>query len=185
LYAGLQFLASQCYHQNRRPITVREPLIMRWVICVAALLFLLAGCGRPNYVVMTDDMSPAIRQGDIVAVDFEAYEQSAPERGHLVVYHAPAEYDGKILVGRVVAVGGDDVRVTGGELQIGGEPVEEPFVPVRMDYDVDPTVIAAGQAYILGDNRNVAQDSHVFGPIPLELIVGRITDVQKPPNEQQ
>ncbi|MFP4250056.1 MAG: signal peptidase I [Armatimonadota bacterium] len=152
-------------------------------IIATCVLALLAGCGPPNYVMMSEDMTPTIERGDIIAIDSSMYEQAVPERGEIVAYHAPEDRDGKMLIGRVVAVGGDEIRVEGGTLILNAEPIEESFVPEAMDYEVPRMTVPQDHFVILGDNRNEARDSHVFGPVPAEAIVGGITDVQKPPGQ--
>jgi signal peptidase I len=145
------------------------------------LLALLTGCGPPNYVMMTDHMAPTIEQGDIIAIDMEAYADAAPERGEIVAYRAPDNPEGKMLMGRVVARAGDTVAVREGRLYLNEKPIEASHAAEEMDYEVEALQVPHGHLYVLGDNRNAARDSHVFGPVPLELVEGRISDVQKPP----
>ncbi|MFO8079548.1 MAG: signal peptidase I [Armatimonadota bacterium] len=153
------------------------------VIIATIVLASLTGCGPPNYVMMSDDMAPTIERGDIIAIDASVHDEAAPERGEIVAYHAPDDRDRKMLIGRVVAVGGDEIRVKGGTLTLNAEPVEEPFAAGEMGYEVPRMTLPEDHLFILGDNRNEARDSHVFGPVPAEAIVGRITDVQKPPGQ--
>jgi signal peptidase I len=99
----------------------------------------------------------------------------------MVAYRAPDNPEGKMLMGRVVAGAGDTVAVREGRLYLNEERVEDSYAAEEMDYEVEALQVPDGHLYVLGDNRNAARDSHVFGPVPLELVEGRITDVQKPP----
>jgi len=154
------------------------------VVLALAAAAALIGCGPPNYIVMTEDMAPALEQGDIVAIDSGAYEEASPERGDIVSYHAPDEPKGKALMGRVVALAGETVSVEDGALQVDGGAVEVPWAGEEMPFETDAVQVPGAHVYILGDNREEARDSHVFGPVPVESIVGKITDVQKAPEPQ-
>ncbi|MFW5867507.1 MAG: signal peptidase I [Armatimonadota bacterium] len=153
-------------------------------LTVIALACVLAGCGPANYIMMTESMAPAIEKGDIMAIDMAAYRQEAPAIGDIVAYHAPDDRKGKLLMGRVVALAGDTVRVEEGSLHRNSEPVEEPYVSGEVSYDVEETAVPEGHIYILGDNRDEARDSRAFGPVPPEHVSGRIVDVQKPPGSE-
>jgi len=84
--------------------------------------------------VPTGSMRPGIVEGDRIFVNKLAYdlkvpfttwriaEWSAPARGDIVVLYSPA--DGKRLVKRVVALGGDRVEMRDNRLSINGRPAE-------------------------------------------------------------
>jgi len=60
------------------------------------------------------------------------------------------------------------------EIRLNGEPVDEPYLnsgsvmPDRPAETVPP-----GHVFVMGDNRTGSQDSRIFGPIPVEDLVGR------------
>ncbi len=153
----------------------------RPIVLIAATVLLTAGCGPPNYVAIGEDMAPAIERGDIVAIDMSAYAERSPQVGEMVAYHAPDDQGGRMRMGRVVAFGGHNVAVEDGTLYLNGEPIEETFVVEPMSYHVERLEVPLRHVYILGDNRNEASDSHRFGPVPVDAVIGRIIDVQKPP----
>jgi signal peptidase I len=94
--------------------------------------------------------------------------------------------ESKDLIKRVIAVEGETVEVradpdaTGrpgsacGDcgVYVNGVRLEEPYIRANPDYTVEPLVVPEGHVYVLGDNRRNSQDSHVFGPLPVEQIVG-------------
>jgi signal peptidase I len=107
-----------------------------------------------------------------------------PQRGDIVVFVSPTEP--RDFIKRVIAVEGETVEVRadldpvgmpgapcgGCGVYVNGELLDEPYVRNTPDYEVPPTLVPPGQVFVLGDNRRNSSDSHVFGPLPVERIVG-------------
>ncbi|MGA7732524.1 MAG: signal peptidase I [Chloroflexia bacterium] len=112
------------------------------------------------------------------------YLFGGPSRGDIVVFISPTE--SKDLIKRVIAVAGETVEVrpdpdpTGrpgspcGDcgVYVNGVRLNEPYIKATPDYRVDPLTVPEGHVYVLGDNRRNSQDSHAFGPLAIERIVG-------------
>jgi signal peptidase I len=98
--------------------------------------------------------------------------------GTIVVFHPPAPlreagYDPKsALIKRVVALPGDRVEVREGRLWRNGEPLRSDWAREPMDYALAPLTVPAGHVLVLGDNRNASLDSHLWGPLPTEDLIG-------------
>jgi len=41
-------------------------------------------------------------------------------------------------------------------------------------YDLPPLQVPAGHLFVLGDNRNRSVDSHVWGFVPVDNVIGRV-----------
>ncbi|MFN7678295.1 MAG: signal peptidase I, partial [Cyanobacteriota bacterium] len=67
---------------------------------------------------------------------------------------------------------GDVIAVQGGELFRNGEPLREPWRPEPIDYRFGPVTVPEGHLLVLGDNRNASLDSHLWGPLPGEEVIG-------------
>jgi signal peptidase I len=68
-------------------------------------------------------------------------------------------------------------------MYVNGKLLEEPYLPpgtstVNLD---QPVTLQAGQAWVMGDNRNNSQDSRVFGPIETSTVIGRAFTIMWPP----
>ncbi len=98
--------------------------------------------------------------------------------GTIVVFHAPpalvqAGYDPRAaLIKRVVGRPGDAIAVRDGQLWRNGEPVVEPWRREPIDYSFGPVTVPAGTLLVLGDNRNASLDSHLWGPLPEQAVIG-------------
>jgi signal peptidase I len=99
-------------------------------------------------------------------------------RDSIVVFHAPpalveAGYDPKAaLIKRVVGTPGDRIAVENGQLWRNGEPVAEPWRSEAIGYSFGPVTVPADSLLVLGDNRNASLDSHLWGPLPRQAVIG-------------
>ena len=116
----------------------------------------------------TNSMEPTLAAGSVVT-----YRplSSPPSRGQIVLYRRL----NTLVVGRVVAVPGDNVEVRDGQLILNGQPVAEPYISEPMRYTVAARQLEARQYDVLGDNRNNAADSHITGPIAEDRLVGLVS----------
>ena len=98
--------------------------------------------------------------------------------GTVVVFHPPAAlvangYDPRAaLIKRVVAGPGDQVEIRDGQLFRNGRVVQPDWGAEAMRYRLAPTSVPEGQLLVLGDNRNASLDSHVWGTLPLDDVIG-------------
>ena len=72
-------------------------------------------------------------------------------------------------------------QVKGGRLFVNGEEQAEPYVPEPMRYAMRRQVVPPGHVFVLGDNRNHSYDSHVWGCLPHEAVLGTALCTYWPP----
>ena len=119
------------------------------------------------YTIPTASMAPALAPGDRISVDSRG---GVPKRGEIWVFSMP---NGTTLVKRVIGLPGETIEVTGGRVLIDDGPIAEPYVVVPMTYAMPPVRLGADEYFMLGDRRNGSNDSHVWGPLPKDRLVGR------------
>ncbi|XP_039053126.1 chloroplast processing peptidase-like [Hibiscus syriacus] len=95
----------------------------------------------------------------------------------IVTFRAPDQEPGfgkdAVFIKRIVAKAGDLVQVHHGSLYVNGVEQQENFIAEPPSYTSDLKYVPNGHVYVLGDNRNNSYDSHNWGPLPVENIVGR------------
>ncbi len=73
---------------------------------------------------------------------------------------------------RIVALPGDTVEFRRGYLYVNGEKVHEPYVKFVCDWELPPRKVEPGNYYVIGDNRSMPIDVHMFGQVPRHRIAG-------------
>ena len=95
----------------------------------------------------------------------------------MVYREAPDGTKGNIIK-RAVAFEGDTVELNKGVLKVNGEVVDEYYLDADYnspdnDYNTLPErPVKEGCMFLLGDNRNVSNDSRQNGDYPVENLVG-------------
>lgn len=151
----------------------RRRLILAAVI---VLLAALAGLALRHFVfgvvrVAGASMRDTLVGGDVVLVTRLDYRGREPARGDVVECRFPSRAD--TYLKRVIALPGDEVAFVGGQLQINGERVDEPYLSTPTgDFAAS---LGEDEYLALGDNRADSYDSRMadMGPISREDILGR------------
>lgn len=139
----------------------------------------------------SNSMAPTLRaEQDTAIVDKSAYGSALPHRGDIIAFMPPLHAAAPFLK-RILAVPGDAVAIVDGRIAVNGKPLPAPFPPLRPDYSlslasyrilVDGRALDPGLAdvpprsrwtradrlpkgcyFVIGDNVNLSEDSHVFG----------------------
>jgi len=129
------------------------------------------------------------RFSDRVIACVVCYRLSAPHRGQIVVFHAPAHAcgSGGVFVKRLVGMPGDTVyEDSQAFIWIDGRRLHEPYVPpgarVGDQYRGMRWVVPRSEYLMLGDNRGDSCDSRNWGPVPRSSLIGPVVMTYWPPN---
>lgn len=128
-------------------------------------------------------MRPTLQDGEYILVNKLAYKTGEPVRGDIVVFIFPVDPH-EDLIKRVIGLPGESVAIHNGVVSVNGIPLTEPYIASPPAYE-DDTVVPDGQLYVLGDNRNDSRDSHQWGLLPIENVIGRAVVIYWPPEEWQ
>jgi signal peptidase I len=125
-----------------------------------------------NYRVVGYSMVATLEDNQVLVVNKLGYRLHDPQRGDIIVFRDPHTPNRK-LIKRVIGLPGETVEIQQGQVFINGQPLEEPYIQNPGYYSSPPTQIPDGQYFVLGDNRNNSSDSHSWGTLERDLIVGK------------
>ncbi len=143
------------------------------LISLAVSAFIIIFLYQPVKVEGTS-MMPGLTDQERIFINKFVYRLEPISRGDVVVFRYPLD-PAKSYIKRIIAVAGDRVKIVDGMVFVNGHEIRENYVPEEyIDVKSYPeTVIPPGFYFVLGDHRNMSQDSRDFGPIPESLIYGK------------
>jgi signal peptidase I len=150
------------------------------LVSVAVSAFIITFLYQPVKVEGTS-MLPMLQNEDRLFINKMAYRVGEIHRGDVVVFLYPHDHT-KSYIKRVIAVGGDDLRIDHGQVYVNGTALKESYVPLRFtdDRSQPDMVIPAHEYFVMGDHRSISSDSRDFGPVEGGLIYGKAAFVYWP-----
>jgi signal peptidase I len=127
-----------------------------------------------KHLAPSGSMIPTVHRRDRVVVNRFAYAfGEKPRAGDVVTYRHEALY-----LHRLVAGPGDTIRMKDNVLFVNGKQRHEPYTRLTPDIPAvrtfGPVTVPAGHYFLLGDNRDNANDSRFQGFIAEDEILGRM-----------
>lgn len=160
---------------------------MRFVIDVVETLILsivlFAAINTISARIRVDgaSMEPTLQSGEFVIVNKLSYFFGEPEIGDIIVFHFPRDPDQEYIK-RIIGLPGDRVEVKNGKVFVNNMVLLEDYIAAPPVYG-DVWEIPADSLFVLGDNRNNSSDSHNWGTVPLDYVIGKATFIYWPPTE--
>ncbi len=152
-------------------------------LLLSVVLFLGINAVTARVMVEGFSMRPTLDDGGYVLVNKIAYRSSLPEYGDIIVFHFPVDPN-QDFIKRVIGLPGDTIAVRDGKVIVNDYSLDEPYIAAEPLY-IGRWTVPEGQIFVLGDNRNNSSDSHSWGAVPLENIVGKAVVVYWPPPNWQ
>ena len=171
-------------------------------LIAAALLalFLITFVIRTFYIPSVS-MVPTLQVRDVLLVDEIAYRLGRPADGDVAVFTLPTGAKGTDYIKRVIGTPGESIEVANGTVYRNGNALSEPYENEAPTYDLkimrygiyvngralnrraaqippralwqSPDRVPEGFYFLLGDNRNYSDDSHVWGFVRKSNFIGR------------
>ena len=154
---------------------------------LAVALVLAARYSLQSFGVSGRSMAPTVGSGQMVLVDKITYDFFSPQREDIVVFHVPHD-PAKLYIKRIIAIPGDRVQIHGGRVWLNGRALSESYIAAPSDYTMNvipgtrSDLVPPSEYFVLGDNRPTSNDSHRWGLVPRDDIIGRAIVVYWPLN---
>ena len=165
-----------------------QPLLVIWwekwrenitilVLALGLAFFIRTFVAEPRYI-PSGSMLPTLEIGDRLIVEKLSYYSHPPQRGDIIVFAPPPQLQeqgfeqDQAFIKRVIGLPGNTVEVKNGHVFIDRQLLTENYIAEAPNYPMSEMVVPPGQFFVMGDNRNNSNDSHIWGFLPRANIIG-------------
>ena len=172
-------IARFCLGKYKSSMAKQASEITESLLIAVVLVFLVI---RPFIVqafyIPSGSMLPTLYIRDHLLVNKFIYRFSEPKHGDIVVFKSPpgVSNDGqeRDFIKRLMGVPGDVIQVKKGGVYRNGKRLKEPYLlEPQIMYEMPPVKVPVGRLFVMGDNRNSSNDSHVWGTLDRNRVLGK------------
>ncbi len=148
-------------------------------ILLTVIIYFAVNFATGRFRIEGSSMEPSMHPDQYVLVDKISYMIGEPKRGDVVVFNYPLATE-RDFIKRVIGLPGETITIRNGTVLVNGVPLAEPYIAAPPAYE-NSWVLGPNQYLVLGDNRNSSSDSHSWGPLDRQFLIGRAVFVYWPP----
>ena len=152
-------------------IWIAIAIIIRWQVI------------EPRWI-PSGSMLPTLQIQDKILVEkltpkFISKTNLAKLKNNIIVFNVPdqlikAGYEANTaLIKRVIGTPGDKVEIKEGNLYLNDIAQDNSILDKNINYSIGPIIVPEQSLWVMGDNRNNSMDSHIWGFLPYEKIIGK------------
>ena len=146
-------------------------LIIRWQVI------------EPRWI-PSSSMLPSLHIDDKILVEKLSFKLNLREdisdlRDKIIIFNAPDTlidegYDpSTALIKRVIGVPRDKIEIKEGQLYVNDIIQTKYLTDKNINYSIGPLIVPEESLWVMGDNRNNSMDSHIWGFLPYEKVIGQ------------
>jgi signal peptidase I len=165
-----------------------QPLLVQWwqksrenitilVLALGLAVLIRTFVAEPRYI-PSESMLPTLEIGDRLIVEKLSYYTHPPQRGDIIVFAPPPQLqelgygEEQAFIKRVIGLPGNTIEIKNGRVFVDRELLTESYIAAAPNYLMSPMVVPPAQLFVMGDNRNNSNDSHIWGFLPKANIIG-------------
>jgi signal peptidase I len=166
---------------NRKTLGCFFELLETLLLTLVIFMVIQAFVAQP-YQVQQPSMENTLMPDQYVLVDKLTPHFADFQRGDIIVFNPPTGWaqdaNGTPFIKRVIGVAGETIDVHGGHVYVNGTVLVEAYVYEGQSTDMPDGSsktwkLGPDQLFVMGDHRQVSQDSRDFGPIDKSSVIGR------------
>lgn len=186
-----RFFSVEKTAQNESP-TLPASQTMSWgrffletlqTILLALVLYFMIDAVVARVRVENISMQPTLQAGEFILVNKLAYRLGDAQRGDIIVFHYPKD-PSEDFIKRVIGIPGDSVVIQDGVVKVNNQSLTEDYIAAPPGY-AGQWQVPENSLFVLGDNRNQSLDSHSWGFVPDDYVVGRALIIYWPINKMR
>lgn len=131
------------------------------------------------YNIPSASMSPTLREKDYILATKYGFSPQNTRRGDVIVFKYPVDKKTD-YVKRVIGLPGEKIEIVDNKVYINGKSLDEAYTVYKGSEKYGPYTVPEGNYFVMGDNRDFSQDSRVWGPVPVDMIEGRVYKIYYP-----
>jgi signal peptidase I len=164
--------------------------ILKWIVDIVAfvalgIFFIIYMCDTAKMI--GNSMAPCLNNGESVLINKVSYALSEPKRYDVIVFK---DEEDKLTIKRIIGHPGEQIKIEDSKIYIkdsDGETVlDDKYCKDKFEagYVTEYVKIPMGEYFVLGDSRNVSEDSRFLyvGNIKEENIIGKAWMIYSPFN---
>ena len=148
-------------------------------VAIALLISLIIRVfiAEPRYI-PSESMFPTLEIGDRLVIEKVSYHFRHVHHGDIVVFQPPPQLqsqgftDNQAFIKRAIATAGETIAVENGIVYRNNQALKEDYIAQLPNYDLIPMTVPPGSLFVMGDNRNNSNDSHIWGFLPESNVIG-------------
>ena len=146
-------------------------LIIRWQVI------------EPRWI-PSGSMLPTLHIDDKILVEKLSFKLNLREdisdlRDKIIIFNAPDTLidegynSSTALIKRVIGVPRDKIEIKEGQLYVNNIIQTKYLTDKNINYSIGPLIVPEESLWVMGDNRNNSMDSHIWGYLPYEKVIGQ------------